>query len=208
MEGAATALGVHIEDLPGLQMSCGASLTLMGAYYFIQPLSDSMALQAGIEATPLVTVASLGLVLVCNPLYALMCNWLPLSSVQPVLHRILSVCLALFAFQFAMLTRESLTLSFSFAVFLGAFAPFLMSTFWVRMAHMHTQREAHRIYGVIAAGAQCGELLASVAAPALFGRCVWSPPMDPPMEPPHGPPMDPLHGAPPLTLPRPLWQHR
>ena len=39
-----------------------------------------------------------------------------------------------------------------------------MSTFWVRMAHVHSPAEARRTYGVIAAGAQGGQLLASVAA--------------------------------------------
>ena len=168
-------IGVDAGDMHGLSYSCSASLTLMGAYYFVQPLSDEMALRAGIAAAPLVTVAGLGLIIVCNPLYALLVSMLPLSSVQPVLHRFLSICLVIFALQFSLFrntveAEQSLTLSFSFSVFLGAFAPFLMSTFWVRMAHLHTQREAHRVYGAIAAAAQLGELISSIAASALFSR--------------------------------------
>ena len=168
-------IGVDAGDMHGLSYSCSASLTLMGAYYFVQPLSDEMALRAGIAATPLVTVAGLCLIIVCNPLYALLVSWSPLSSVQPVLHRFLSSCLVIFAFQFAVFrnsleAQQPLALSFSFTVFLGAFAPFLMSTFWVRMAHLHTQREAHRVYGAIAAAAQFGELISSIAASALFSR--------------------------------------
>ena len=163
----ADLLGVETADLPGLRWSCSASLTLMGGYYFIQPLSDTMALRAGIEFTPFVSTASLALLVICNPLYALLVASLPLSAVQPVLHRFLSACLLFFAIMF--LRIPSIGLSFAFTIFLGAFAPFLMSTFWVRMAHIHTQREAHRVYGAVSAAAQFGELLASVAAAPLFG---------------------------------------
>ena len=43
-----------------------------------------------------------------------------------------------------------------------------MSTFWVRMAHLHTPRDAQRVYGVIAAGAQLGQLATSILASPLF----------------------------------------
>ena len=64
---------------------------------------------------------------------------------------------------------QQLPLAFAFAIFLSSTASFLMSTFWVRMAHVHSPAEARRTYGVIAAGAQGGQLLASVAAAPLRG---------------------------------------
>ena len=86
------------------------------------------------------------------------------------MHRLLSLCLLIFALLFFIdgFGQNSLGLAFSFSVFLSAFAPFLMSTFWVRMASLHTHSQAARVYGIVAAGAQCGELIASVAAPLLF----------------------------------------
>ena len=158
-------LNVEPADLPGLRLSASASFTLMGGYYFIQPLSEEMSLRAGIGMAPYLSVAGLLLLTACNPLYAAMTSVLPLERVQPVLHRLLSLCLVLFCGAFALnRSSPSLALAFSFSVFLSVLAPFLMSTFWVRMAHLHTQREAQRVYGIVAAGAQCGELVASVAA--------------------------------------------
>ena len=163
-------LQIDPADLHGLSISASASLTLLGGYYFIQPVSEEMSLRAGIAVTPYLTVAGLALLTVCNPLYAVLTSMLPLRDVQPVLHRSLSLCLTLFCAAFAMYHSSPgvLPLSFSFSVFLSVCAPFLMSTFWVRMAHLHTQLQAQRVYGVISAGAQVGQLIASIAAAPLF----------------------------------------
>ena len=171
---ASRLLGVHDTDLPGLSLSTGASLLLLGGYYFIQPLSDEMSLRAGIEYAPAINVGGLLLVAICNPLYAALLNLLPLSRVQPFLHRCFSCLLLTFsvAFWLGRATgdgdTQQLPLAFAFAIFLSSTASFLMSTFWVRMAHVHSPAEARRTYGVIAAGAQGGQLLASVAAARLY----------------------------------------
>ena len=171
---ASRLLGVHDSDLPGLSLSTGASLLLLGGYYFIQPLSDEMSLRAGIEYAPAINVGGLLLVAICNPLYAALLNLLPLSRVQPFLHRCFSCLLLTFsvAFWLGRATgdgdTQQLPLAFAFAIFLSSTASFLMSTFWVRMAHVHSPAEARRTYGVIAAGAQGGQLLASVAAARLY----------------------------------------
>ena len=166
----AEVVGVRLGDLPGLATSSGAAFSLMGGYYFIQPMSDAMSLRAGIGAAPIVTVASVLMLTACNPLYAYLVESMDgrLDGVQPFLHRLLSLCLVFFAVLFVVATQGSLILSFSFAIFLSVLAPFLMSMFWVRMAHVHTLTEAQRVYGVIAAAAQCGQLIASVAAGPTF----------------------------------------
>ena len=54
--------------------------------------------------------------------------------------------------------------SFSFAVWSGTFYLFMISTFWARIAHLHTRNEARRVYGVVAAE--------SNPHPDLYGRAV------------------------------------
>ena len=68
----ADLLGLHESDLYGLSYSTSASLTLMGGYYLIQPLSEAMSLRAGMGMTPYLNIASLALLAVCNPLYGAM----------------------------------------------------------------------------------------------------------------------------------------
>ena len=154
-----SALGVELADLPGLRLSSGASLALMGGYYFIQPLADTMSLRAGVAAAPYLNACGVILMALCNPLYQCLLNMMPLSQVQPFMHRFLSACLVAFAGGFVV--YNGLAISFAYSIFLSVLAPFLMSTFWVRMAHVHTQAEAHRVYGVVAAAD--GALFGTVA---------------------------------------------
>ncbi len=62
--------GVEEGDLPGLMFSAPAGLTVLCAYYLIQPLSDTLALAMGVEYTPLVTVGNLFMIIFVNPLFA------------------------------------------------------------------------------------------------------------------------------------------
>ena len=86
----AEVVGVRLGDLPGLATSSGAAFSLMGGYYFIQPMSDAMSLRAGIGAAPIVTVASVLMLTACNPLYAYLVESMDgrLDGVQPFLHRL------------------------------------------------------------------------------------------------------------------------
>ena len=47
----------------GLPLSAAAGFCMLCAYYYLQPLSDALALKVGIARTPLITVASMVLAL-------------------------------------------------------------------------------------------------------------------------------------------------
>ena len=59
-------------------------------------------------------------------------------------------------------------ISFAFAVWSGVFSLFMISTFWARIAHLHSREEAKRVYGVIAAGSEGGQLLGSAIAALVY----------------------------------------
>ena len=166
--GLARLLSVQPSDLRALPYSASAGFTIIGSYYFIQPLSDALALKVGLKHTPLITMANMALIVVANPLYAALSRAIPPSRMLPTVYRILASMLIAFGAAFYG-WPESRPLSFSFAVFTGTFSLFLTSTFWARMASLHSKAEAKRVYGVIAAGGQLGQLAASVAAPLMFG---------------------------------------
>ena len=160
--------GVEESDLPGLKFSAPAGATVLCAYYFIQPLSDTLALSMGVEYTPLVTVGNMFMIIFVNPLFAHVAKTRPIPEVLPTLYRVLMACLAGFALLFVLFPGVK-QLSFSFSVYVGTFSLFLMTSFWGRMASLHSKHEVKRIYGVISAGAQVGQLIASIYAPALYG---------------------------------------
>lgn len=156
-----TALGIHTTDFPSATLCSLSSFSLMGGYYLLQPMSDAMALCVGIKMTPVITAGGLAFIMACNPLYAWLVRTLDWDLVQPVLHRILSLCLVGFAAAFgaSRLAPERrmcpFFLSTVFASFTGAFSLFLMSTFWVRMAHVSAENNApchatrlHPIFGM------------------------------------------------------------
>lgn len=212
-------------DVAGLQLSAGAALCMMCSYFYLQPLSDALALQVGIRLTPLITVANIGVIVVMNALYGMLVQRQPVTTVLYTVYCIVIAFLLLFALLFTtfptvlppppmppptppqapLAAPESVTeilppaeplpwthlpslLSFIFCVFTGTISLFLTTTFWGRMASLHTKEEAKRVYGVIAAGAQVvqplpsslrppshslpsiqvGQLTASVSASVLF----------------------------------------
>jgi ATP:ADP antiporter, AAA family len=197
-------LGVQEEDAAGVLLSATSAFCILACYYLIQPLSDAMALHIGVENTPWITVGNLILIIIANPLYAMLAKTLPPSRLLPVLYRFLGSVLVAFAAAFLLApdnpstsatasnssmhaanssssssigggtttatasTSFTALVSFGFACFIGTFSLFLMSTFWARMASLHSKAEAKRVFGIIAAGAQSGQLISSLFAAFLF----------------------------------------
>ncbi|KOO27537.1 major facilitator superfamily mfs_1 [Chrysochromulina tobinii] len=165
----ATVLNVEESDLAGLPLSVLAAMATIGSYYYLQPLGDVLALSMGIEWTPLVTVGNMVLIVALNPLYAAAVLNLSTEAILPFMYRIVSALLLLFACFFYFFSGVK-TLSFCFSVYVGTISLFTTTTFYARLASLHTKAEAKRVYGIIAAGAQIGQLLASVTAPIFFSQ--------------------------------------
>jgi AAA family ATP:ADP antiporter len=167
----ASMFALEPTDVAGVSYVASAGFFLMSSYYLIQPLSDQLALHVGIELTPLIAVGRLVLIALVGPLYTGLVNALPTESVIPTLYRILAFSLLLFVVMFVAFPSgeaDKLT-SFAFAVWSGVFSLFMISTFWARVAHLHTREEAKRVYGVISAGAEGGQLLSSALAAVMYG---------------------------------------
>ena len=163
-----TTLNIEASDLAGLPYSAAASMCTLGAYYYLQPLGDTLALSMGLEFTPLVTVGNMCLILIVNPIYAAGVRVLPTASVVPWMFRIVSLMLLAFAVMFAKFPDWK-ALSFAFAVYVGTISLFTTTTLNARLASLHSKAEAKRVYGIIAAGSQTGQLGSSLSAPILFG---------------------------------------
>lgn len=161
-------LGIERQDAEaGVMLSALAGCCLLSCYYLIQPLSDAMALHVGVENTPWITVGNLTLIALANPLYSMLAKALPPPRILPALYRFLGAIMIFFAVGFLICPGDNI-LSFSFAIFIGVFSLFLTTTFWARMASLHSKEEAKRVYGIISAGSQSGQLLSSLLAAFLF----------------------------------------
>ena len=171
------------QDVAGLPLAALANLCTIGSYYYLQPLGDTLALTMGLEFTPLVTVGNMVLIVILNPIYAAVVRTTEVTSIVAIMYRYVSVLLLIFAFLFyantdmpgpfaAMLQAGHVTklLSFCFAVYVGTISLFTTTTLNARLASLHTKSQAKRVYGMIAAGAQVGQLTSSLSAPLIFDK--------------------------------------
>lgn len=167
MARVASLLNVQAEDLAGLPLSTASAMCMVGGTYFLQPLGDTLALVMGIELSPLVTVGQFVLICIITPLYAAVVRRLPTPLVLPFIFRTSSVILVLFALAFHYLP-DSKMVSICCSVYLGTISLFNTTTFFGRLASLHSKAKAKRVYGIIAAGGQCGQLLVSFSAMFFF----------------------------------------
>jgi hypothetical protein len=137
-------LNVEESDLAGLPLSVLAAMATIGSYYYLQPLGDVLALSMGLEWTPLITVGNMVLIVALNPLYAAAVLNLSTEAILPFMYRIVSALLLLFACFFYFFSGVK-TLSFCFSVYVGTISLFTTTTFYARLASLHTKAEAKRV---------------------------------------------------------------
>ena len=104
----------------GLPFSALGAMATLGSYYYLQPLGDTLALSMGIEYTPLVTVGNMALIVMANPVYAAAARNLPSSQILPVMYRVVSGVLLLFALLFYLLPGVKFLSFLSMPIILGS----------------------------------------------------------------------------------------
>ena len=155
----------------GLLYSCGGAFFLVGSYYYVQPLCDVIALSLGLKNLPLVSVVNVLVVGLVNWVYAAMVHAVPIRQVMPTLNRTVQCGLCLIGALYELCRRGVLPherpVSLCLYFFVSVYGLFIMTTFWARMASVHTSEEAKRVYGMLGAAAQIGQMLASASGPFL-----------------------------------------
>ena len=74
---------------------------MMCSYFYLQPLSDALALKVGLELTPAITACNVALIALANPLYAALVRALPVQSVLPTVYALLVAVLLVFGALFS-----------------------------------------------------------------------------------------------------------
>ena len=160
-------VALNRSDVGGLPWSTAAAFSLLAAYFLLVPLSDTLALQAGLERTPAITAVTLCIIAAVTPMYSAFVAASPVKSVLPRFYILVAALLLLFGALLSLYPRNTV-LGFSFVVFVQTCSLFLTTTFWARMATLHSKPQSVRVFGLIAAAASLGQLGSSLAAPALY----------------------------------------
>lgn len=155
-------LRVERHEAPALAGSFAYFFLLLCSYYLLRPVRDSLAVDLGREALPLLFTATFLAMLALVPVFGALSARLPRARLLPAVYAFFALNLVLFT-----LHLEPRV----FFVWLSVFNLFVVSVFWSFMSDIFDTPQAARLYGAIAAGGSCGAiagpLAASAFAPAL-----------------------------------------
>ncbi len=141
---------------------------VLGSYYVVRPLRDTMGLVGGTRDLPWLFSATFVAMLVVVPVFsAVVARW-PRQRFIPWVYNCLAVQLLGF---YAALTwlPESMTVVVArvFFVWSAVFSLFVVSVFWEYMADVWRRDQGERLFGFIAAGGTVGALVGPVITGVL-----------------------------------------
>lgn len=143
---------------------------LLGGYYILRPVRDTMGIVGGIDSLPWLFSATFIAMLLAVPLYGWVSGRYPRRVFIPAIYLFFIACLLLFYGLFRF-TAESTIVARSFFVWTSVYNLFVVSVFWSFMADLFAPGQANRLFAFIAAGgttgAIAGPMLTTLLAPTL-----------------------------------------
>lgn len=143
---------------------------IMGSYYILKPLRDSIGLAHGADKLPDLFVVTMVVMLAVNPLYSILVSRLPRSRLIPLVYRFFIVNLLIFWGLFHAAPSGSRLLDLGFFVWVSLFNLFAVSVFWGFMADVFKSDQGKRLFGFVGAGGTLGQMAGSSLTSVLASR--------------------------------------
>jgi ATP:ADP antiporter, AAA family len=145
---------------------------LLSSYFVLRPIRDAVAAASGVNQLSWLFAGTLGVTLLCNPLFSALVVKFPIRRVIPISYQFFVANMLLF---YAALTFVSSGEGSTVDVWLGrvffvwttVFALFNTSIFWSLMADAFRSDQAKRMFGFIGVGGTLGSISGSAATAAL-----------------------------------------
>ena len=152
-----------------LALAFVCNFVLMGSYYILRPVRDTMATIFGADRLQDLFTGTLILTLICSPLYAWITDTFRLSRVLPGVFWFLIV--ALFAFgAWFQAAPDSRVLAAAFYWWFSVVNLFIVSVFWSLMVDIFTSTQAARLLPAITAGGSLGAIAGPVVTSLFVHR--------------------------------------
>jgi AAA family ATP:ADP antiporter len=142
-------------------LSFACNFILLGSYYILRPLRDTMATVFGAAELQNLFTGTFVLIFLCAPLYAWAAARMKLSRLLPGVFWFLLSNLLIFYFLFH-LAPHNRWVAASYYWWFSAINLILISVFWTLMADIYSPRQATRLYALIAAGGSLGAIMGPV----------------------------------------------
>jgi ATP:ADP antiporter, AAA family len=151
-----------------LLLAFACNFVLMGSYYILRPVRDTMATVFGSAHLQELFTGTLIITLICSPIYAWITDTFRLSRVLPGVFWFLIVMLFVFGTWFN-IDAHSRTLAATFYWWFSVVNLFIVSVFWSLIVDIFTSGQAARLLPAITAGGSLG----AIAGPLVTSLFVY-----------------------------------
>ena len=138
---------------------------VLGAYYVVRPVRDTMGITGGVDQLQWLFTATFLAMTGAVPLYGWLASRVPRRTLIPVAYGFFILNLLIFS----ILLRQGVAevwVARVFYVWVSVFNLFVVSVFWTFMADIYSTAQARRLFGFIAAGGSAG----AIAGPLVTNR--------------------------------------
>ena len=142
-------------------LSFACNFMLLGSYYILRPLRDTMATVFGVAELQNLFTGTFVLIFLCAPLYAWAAARMKLSRLLPGVFWFLLSNLLIFYLLFH-LAPHNRWVAAAYYCWFSAINLILISVFWTLMADIYSPGQATRLYALIAAGGSLGAIMGPV----------------------------------------------
>ncbi|MDX9910678.1 MAG: Npt1/Npt2 family nucleotide transporter [Phycisphaerales bacterium] len=132
---------------------------VLGSYYTLRPVREAVGIERGYDNLPWLMTATLGAMLLVNPLFAWLVSRVPRRVFIPATHRFFATNVVLMGGMFLLLDDHArVWLGYVFYVWLSVFNLFVISLFWAFMTDAWGREAGGRLFGAIGVGGTLGAM--------------------------------------------------
>ena len=157
------------QELPALLWSFAYFFCLLGGYFMLRPLRESIGVANGVENLQWLYTGTFTVMLLATPLFGALVKRYPRRVFLPAIYWFFVINIVAFwaVFQSGVAGAWAAR---AFYVWLSVFNLFVVSVFWSFMADIFSPGQARRLFGVIAAGGSTGAIIGPAVTALLAPR--------------------------------------
>ena len=152
---------VEPHEIKALTLACLCNFMLLGSYYILRPLRDTMATVFGVGELQLLFTGTFVVILLCAPVYAWSASKFQLTRLLPGVFCFLLLNLCIFYVLFHA-TSQNRWVAAAYFWWFSAINLILTSVFWTLMADLFSAGQATRLFAFIAAGGEIGAIIGPI----------------------------------------------
>jgi ATP:ADP antiporter, AAA family len=165
------AVMVRCGEGPLVLWSAAYFFMLLGGYYLLRPVRETMGIARGHDNLPWLMTGTLAAMLLVSPLFALLVSRLPRRRFIPITYRFFAANLVVFWVLLTVLPEdERVWLGYAFYIWLSVYNLFAVSIFWSIMSDLFTSEQGKRLFGLIGVGGTLGAICGAVLVRVLGGE--------------------------------------